>query len=1249
VFNKKTTIMKNVIFLFLTLFTCLGSVAQIPTSGLLHRYTFDNTFANTAATHTLAGGTGNYVPDRNSVTNGAQNIISTSTFSSAGIPNLPVASASRTVAFWYKSNSNALHSLFNYGASSNYFGIVYEASPSQILVGGGSSSLTYPFTYTGNWTHIAVTYNGTNTTIYFNGTAVSSTAGITFATTASPVSRIGVSPFGGNYNNFIIDDLLIYDRAITATEVGNIFLACDAPANTTPSQNLAVCTGASTTLSVSGSNISWFANPTGGTALGTGNSFTTPNLTANTTYYAEAAGCATRRAITVTVVAPPTNTTPTANLSICAGSTTTLNVTGGGVSWYDSPAGGSILGIANSYTTAALNATTTFYAQEGGCLTRVPITVSVLSNTTPAANLSICPGSTTMLSAGGSTISWFANLTGGTALGTGNNFTTPALNTNTTYYAQSAGCPTRLGVTVSMAPGTSATIQLVNDTIRSINTFDTYKLKRDGVVVDSSNTTGNINYRTTGCGNYQAFFTNTVNSCPNVTATISRVNTGGTMTSCGGTVSVPGVQVPLQYGVGGFPGQTNPGVGPSSPSTTFSFWWRSNGTCATLAPGTYYIQVKGANGCVYEFPAPMNAGSQTTTATSSSTSDSLTSCIIASNTVVVNTLASAPTNTTTAQNQITCTGLSAPLSASGTGTLSWYNVATGGSVLGTGTTFNTPSITVSPTTFYVESTQGSCVSSRTPIVVTLHPVPAMPVSNTPASNLTICSGNGTTLSVTPAVSGFNTSWWTTPTGTGTTFIQIGSSLTLSASSIPTSTSFWVETQNTTTGCRSTRLEIPVVVNTTPARPTNTSTTIFGCMGSPVTVSVSGTGTIEWFDASSGGNLLGTGSSYTQANFTTGTTFFASAKVGNCVSPRESIYIQLAATPNNPNVSGTNTICTGQRLFITNVSANQANHSLKWYAAATGGAVLSTDTFRTPVLTTTTTYYVTSYSIGSGCESSRVPVLVTVSTPVITGITATIDTSYCPGQATSLTATATGSSLTYSWSSGTFGATTSVSPSVTTTYTVTVTSAPANCTVSATKTIVVIPTFTASIAGPDSICPGVATTLTAIGGATYAWSNGLGSGAVKSVSPTANTTYTVTVTSGTCQATATKTISLKQAPAAGFGQSAFSVCSGASVTLTGAGNVAGSTYAWSTGQTGTPITTIPTTTPTTTYTLTVTAPNGCSTSDSRSVTVNNVVAAISGPTTVCTGTSATLLASGGTIFAWSNGGGTMQQALFHSSS
>jgi Zn-dependent metalloprotease len=48
------------------------------------------------------------------------------------------------------------------------------------------------------------------------------------------------------------------------------------------------CTPASMTLSATGSgNLSWFAQPTGGTALATGNSYTTPVLNNTTTYYVE--------------------------------------------------------------------------------------------------------------------------------------------------------------------------------------------------------------------------------------------------------------------------------------------------------------------------------------------------------------------------------------------------------------------------------------------------------------------------------------------------------------------------------------------------------------------------------------------------------------------------------------------------------------------------------------------------------------------------------------------------------------------------------------------------------------------------------------------------------------------------------------------------------------------------------------------------------------------------------------------------
>jgi hypothetical protein len=59
------------------------------------------------------------------------------------------------------------------------------------------------------------------------------------------------------------------------------------------------------------------------------------------------------------------------------------------------------------------------------------------------------------------------------------------------------------------------------------------------------------------------------------------------------------------------------------------------------------------------------------------------------------------------------------------------------------------------------------------------------------------------------------------------------------------------------------------------------------------------------------------------------------------------------------------------------------------------------------------------------------------------------------------------------------------------------------------------------------------------------------------------------------------------------------------------------------------------TSTTTYTITATDANNCSASASATVSVTTVVAAINGPTTICSGLSATLTASGGGTYAWSN--------------
>ncbi|GAA4344301.1 gliding motility-associated C-terminal domain-containing protein [Flaviaesturariibacter amylovorans] len=238
-----------------------------------------------------------------------------------------------------------------------------------------------------------------------------------------------------------------------------------------------ICGGATATLTVqgaaAGNTYNWYAAATGGTALATGTTFTTPALGATTTYYLDVvngAGCsaATRTPVTVTVNPQPTAPTVTA-ATVCGGATVTLTITnvqaGATYTWYNAATGGTLLFTGTAFTTPALSATTTYYvdAMSGaGCLltARVPVTVTVTPQ--PAApavgNVLVCPGAAAQLDVqapqAGITYSWFAAATGGTALFTGSSFTTPGITAPTTYYVQAAngaGCtsPSRAAATVT--------------------------------------------------------------------------------------------------------------------------------------------------------------------------------------------------------------------------------------------------------------------------------------------------------------------------------------------------------------------------------------------------------------------------------------------------------------------------------------------------------------------------------------------------------------------------------------------------------------------------------------------------------------------------------------------------------------------------------------------------------------------------------------------------------------------------------
>lgn len=83
-------------------------------------------------------------------------------------------------------------------------------------------------------------------------------------------------------------------------------------------------------------------------------------------------------------------------------------------------------------TGSPLTATSGFWEYAPGCSFPAPP-----ANITPPANQTICAGTGTVLYAAGcGTLGWYSDETGGNWLGGGTSFTTPLLNSNTTYYVQ---------------------------------------------------------------------------------------------------------------------------------------------------------------------------------------------------------------------------------------------------------------------------------------------------------------------------------------------------------------------------------------------------------------------------------------------------------------------------------------------------------------------------------------------------------------------------------------------------------------------------------------------------------------------------------------------------------------------------------------------------------------------------------------------------------------------------------------------
>ena len=155
--------------------------------------------------------------------------------------------------------------------------------------------------------------------------------------------------------------------------------------------------------------VNWYDAPTGGNFLGSGNSFTTPPISATTVFYANAflsgRTTGTRTAVTASVIPKP-QLTYTSPYAMCEESFEVIEVqtSAGILFWYDSQTSTTPIFLGTNFLVPNINQDTTYYAQAdfNGCLSdRVAVVVDVFPNPILAdETISLCEGDTLLLDAG---------------------------------------------------------------------------------------------------------------------------------------------------------------------------------------------------------------------------------------------------------------------------------------------------------------------------------------------------------------------------------------------------------------------------------------------------------------------------------------------------------------------------------------------------------------------------------------------------------------------------------------------------------------------------------------------------------------------------------------------------------------------------------------------------------------------------------------------------------------------------------
>jgi gliding motility-associated-like protein len=669
---------------------------------------------------------------------------------------------------------------------------------------------------------------------------------------------------------------------------------------------------------------------------------------------------------------------------------------GGGGGGYIATSNGAITQTASGGTNGTTNNTgfTNFLpngATKGGPGT---LNASITNFTITASNDTICVGAAAVLTAvlngtppPGTTIEWYTAVTGGAPVGTGSPFTTPVINSNTTYYVGSCAGTYRIPVLIVIAgkpvakAGTPATICPGGTTTLTASGGNTYSwspasgLSSTSAASTVASPTVTTSYTVTvsnggGC-------TDTASVKVTVGPGLSVTATATPATICSGKSSGLNAGGANTYSWSPSTGLNsssiaNPVANPASTQTYTVTGKDVNGCTGTAQVvltvnqrplanpgppvsecGGTSVFLNGSGGGIYSWspaaglsntsvsnPTATVANTSTYTLTVSDANGCRDSATV---TVTFNAKPVVKAGTLTS----TCTGGSVNLQASGAATYSWSPSAGLSS-----TTISNPTASPAATTQYTVTGTDSkgCVNSDT---VTVAIGSNLTIKITKDS--TICQGAAITLNA----SGATNYSWTPATGLSSTTLP-------NPIANPGTTQTYTVTGTTGSGCTGSN-KMTLTVNATPGANSGPNQTL--CAGSSVNLAATGNGTYSWSPA--------TGlSSTTVANPT--------------ANPGSTTTYTLTVTGSNSCTSGATVVVTVNQLPVVSASGPSACAGSVVLLQATGASSytwspstgLSSTTIPNPVASlgsTPVTYTVTGTD-ANNCTASSTVTIVPIALP-----------------------------------------------------------------------------------------------------------------------------------------------------------------------------------------------------------------------------------------------------------------------------